>query len=117
MWPLAAVALGVTLWAVLGAAGLFRERAAGVEGARRKRGALLFWGAMAIVLGALGTLVGLIDMAQAVQRAGAVSEALVWGGVSVALISLAFGLLIFLLAGTFWVLLSAGIRWAERQAA
>lgn len=62
----------------------------------------LFWGAYAAVLGVLGTVVGFMVAAQAVEAFGRVETTLVWGGVKVALSTTVYGLLIFLLAAIAW---------------
>lgn len=62
----------------------------------------LFWGAYAAVLGVLGTVVGFMVAAQAVEALGEVETRLVWGGVKVALSTTVYGLLIFLLAALAW---------------
>lgn len=114
MWPILAVALGV-LWIAVrtgvrlagagsGPGGSTPEGATAPEVARGLQG-ILFWGAMAVVLGFLGTTVGVVVMARAVALAGAVEAPLIWGGVGVALVTLAFGLAVFLLAALLWFLL------------
>jgi biopolymer transport protein ExbB/TolQ len=112
MWPLLAVAIGILAMATHATVGLHRDTPA-LPAVRRKLDAILFWGGMAIVMGGLGTVVGIVGMARFIQAAGDVSAPLLWGGVAVALVSLVFGLLIFLLAGILWLLLDA---WAHRVA-
>lgn len=72
----------------------------------------LFWGAYAVVLGVLGTVVGFMLAAQAVEAFGQVNTTLVWGGVKVALSTTVYGLLVFLLAGLAWF----GLRGWHRRA-
>ncbi len=128
MWPLLAVGVGILVLAVRAAV---RLRAAGRpesrdgEDPRLVRGepsrlpanvdrslqAILFWGAMAVLLGLLGTVVGVVVMTQAIALAGSVEPPLVWSGVGVSLVTLVFGLLVFLLAAFAWF----GLRqWSQR---
>lgn len=105
MWPLLATAAGI-LWlsarTAMRLAGGDRSR---IEEAGRGLQAILFWGAMAAVLGLLGTVVGIIVMTQMIQLADTVEPRLVWAGVGVTLITLLFGLLVFLLSAVSWFVL------------
>ena len=64
--------------------------------------AILFWGGFAAVSGVLGTLVGIIIAAQAIETMGGLSDTLVWGGIKVALLSSALGTLILAVASLLW---------------
>jgi hypothetical protein len=70
---------------------------------------ILFWGGFAMITGVLGTLVGIVVSAQSVEMAGSVSTALVWGGIKVAMLSSAFGTLVFAASGLLWFALQ--LRW------
>lgn len=105
MWPLLATAAGIVWLSVRTAVRLAGGDGSRIVEAGRGLQAILFWGAMAAVLGLLGTVVGIIMMAQAIQFAGAVEPTLVWAGAGVALITLLFGLLIFLLSAVSWFVL------------
>lgn len=107
MWPLLALAFGVVASAVR--AGMKSDSTA----SGRTLVPILFWGAVALLVGALGTVTGLVIMARRIAVAGGASSGLVWGGVGVSLISLAFGILIFLLSGFLWLALDA---WRRRLA-
>ncbi len=109
MWPLLVVAVGIVALAVRAALHL-QGGAAGLERARATMRSILFWGAMSLLLGLLGTVVGLLIMADSLQRAGGASAGLIWGGVGVSLVSLIFGTAILLFSGLAW----AGLhRWRE----
>lgn len=111
MWPMLAVAIGILVLAVRAAA---RLHGGGPTDVDRWLQAILFWGAMAVLLGLLGTVVGVVVMAQAISLAGSVEPPLVWSGFAVSLITLVFGLLIFLFAAFAWF----GLRqWSQRVAA
>ena len=69
------------------------------------RGAIdgvLFWGAYALVLGVLGTVVGIAIAAQGVEVVGRVETTLVWAGIKVSLITTMYGLLVLLGGGLLW---------------
>ena len=70
---------------------------------------VLFWGGFALIAGVLGTLIGIIVAAQSIEAAGAVHSTLVWGGVKVALLSSAFGLVTLAGATLVWFVLQ--LRW------
>jgi hypothetical protein len=101
MYPLLMAAVGVAWLAARTAWLLSRSDRVAVEVERSLHG-VLFWGAFSVVLGLLGTVIGVIQMAQAITLAGQVEATLVWGGFGVSLITLIFGLLIFLVAGLLW---------------
>ncbi|NNF26537.1 MAG: hypothetical protein HKO53_19130 [Gemmatimonadetes bacterium] len=71
--------------------------------------AILFWGGFAVIAGVLGTLLGIIMAAQSIEAAGAVHTTLVWGGVKIAMLSSAFGMLILAVAALLWFALQ--LRW------
>ena len=64
--------------------------------------AILFWGGFAAVTGVLGTLVGIVIAAQAIESTGALSGTLVWGGIRVALLSSVVGTLLLAFASLLW---------------
>jgi biopolymer transport protein ExbB/TolQ len=70
----------------------------------------LFWGSYALVLGILGTVVGIAIAAQAVEAVGQVHTQLVWGGIRVSLITTMYGLLVFLGSALVWLALRAWHR-------
>lgn len=111
MWPLVAVALGVIALAFRAAVAL---RAPATSGDAPRLTPILFWGGVALLLGTLGTVVGLMVAARNIAAAGGASAALIWSGVGVTLTSLVFGILIFLLAGLLWLPLDT---WRRRTLA
>jgi energy-converting hydrogenase Eha subunit E len=115
MWPLLVITIGVA-WMAVRVGALLRAPEPQVEEAHRRLQAILFWGAISIVVGVLGTAVGLVVVARAISRFGAVDSALAWSGVGVALIPFVFGILIFLLAAFTWVALRHWTTRAERRA-
>ena len=55
-------------------------------------------GLMALITGILGTLVGMFGAAESIQAAGDVSQGLLWGGIKVALITILYGMIIYLIS-------------------
>jgi hypothetical protein len=99
MWPLLSIALGIAWIAVRTTARLFRDPPPSGD-LQRKAGAVLFWGTIALILGGVGTVAGLVVIARAVIAAGHVAMPIVWGGIALTLIPLLFGIAVFLGAGT-----------------
>lgn len=99
MWPLLVIAIGIAWMAGRTMIRLFRDPPAPDE-LEHKTGAILFWGTAALILGGVGTVVGLIVIARAVIAAGYVATPIIWDGIALTLISLLFGIAIFLGAGT-----------------
>lgn len=106
--------MGVMRWPLL-VAGAFMclqiARAAwrilrGGDGGAVPLHAVLIWGALCALLGVLGTVVGLSNAAAAIERAGAVSAGVVWGGVRVALTTTVAGFCLLTVAVTAWLALS-----------
>jgi uncharacterized membrane protein len=94
MWPMllvTAIIVILAVWAVL------RIRRAQGPDAVVETGidAVLFWGAWVVVVGLLGTFVGIYLAAGFIEQAGSTNPSLVWGGIKVALIPTLFGLLVF----------------------
>jgi biopolymer transport protein ExbB/TolQ len=101
MYPLLVIALGVVLLAARAGWLLRRAERPAAELDQRLQ-AIVFWGGMSVVLGLLGTSLGLAQMAHAVRLAGAVEPPLLWTGFAMALVTLVFGLSIFALALLLW---------------
>jgi biopolymer transport protein ExbB/TolQ len=110
MWPLLLLALGVIFLGARAALLLRRgERGDTVAAGLR---AILFWGSMSVVLGLLGTTIGIVQMTQAIQLVEVVEERLVYGGIGVALVTSIFGLVIFTLSAILWFTLR---QWQLRR--
>ncbi|MFW6201103.1 MAG: MotA/TolQ/ExbB proton channel family protein [Gemmatimonadota bacterium] len=115
MYPLFVIVAAIL---VLIARGAWRvgagESSGGAEGADPALevgiDAILFWGAFGVVVGVVGTLVGIVEAAQAMELAGEVSPALAWGGIKVSLIPTIFSLLVFGIAVLGWFVLRTVYR-------
>lgn len=101
MWPLLLVTLVV---GVLAVRSWLRLRGGAASGVTVATGidAVLFWGAYAVVLGVLGTLMGITQAAGAIEQMGQVSAALAWGGIKIAISTTIYGLLVFAIALLLW---------------
>ncbi|MGH7480899.1 MAG: MotA/TolQ/ExbB proton channel family protein [Longimicrobiales bacterium] len=103
MYPLLIVTIAVVVLVVRSIG-----RLRGLEGGRRdvhvESGidAILLWATFALVVGWIGTLVGIGQAADAIMRAGSAPVTLVWAGIKVTLVSTIFGLLVFSLAAPVW---------------
>lgn len=99
MWPLLLIGVGVAAITIRTALQTRSEN--GGDDVRRGQISVLFWGTMGLVLGLLGTVVGLIQMGSVIQLGG-VEATTVWGGLTVALVTLCFGLIVFTLSLACW---------------
>ena len=105
MWPITLCALLVISLAARCAVSLMR---AGVEPPSERLArmdAVLFWGVAAAVLGLIGTLAGVAQMAAAIERFGAVQASTLWSGIKVTLTTSIFGFGILLIALLLWMAL------------
>ena len=113
MWPI--TFCGIAVVALAGRA-MWRMRAGSTEPMAAVRAGIdgvLFWGVYASVLGVLGTVVGILLAAQAVEAVGEVHVTLVSGGIKVALTTTIYGMLILLSGALLWF----GLRqWHHREA-
>lgn len=101
MWPMVVAALGIVYLAAITVVRLRRPEV-DVDSVGRSLKGILFWGAISVLLGLLGTVTGMVVAAQAISLAGEVDARLAWGGFSVTLVSFVFGLVIFLVAALLW---------------
>lgn len=108
-WPLAFSLVSVLALSAWSAFKLFRPGASQDLHTKAWLDAILFWGGFAVICGVLGTLVGIVIAAQAIEAMGDVSTSLVWGGIKVALLSSVFGVLILGFSALIWFALQ--LRW------
>ena len=108
-YPLTFSLAAVVALALLSSFRLFRPRASPDRHTKAWLDAILFWGGFAVICGVLGTLIGIVLAAQAIEAMGDVSTTLVWGGIKVALLTSVFGMLILGFAALLWFALQ--LRW------
>jgi biopolymer transport protein ExbB/TolQ len=110
MWVILAASLlilGLSVWATVRTAKLSGPNAV-LETAID---AVLFWGVWVVVIGLLGTFLGIYQAAGALEMiGGAASATLIWGGIKVSLTTTVFGLLVFSVAALLWMGLRARYR-------
>ncbi len=111
MWVILAASmliLGLAVWAAVRTTKLSGPNAV-VETAID---AVLFWGVWVVVIGLLGTFVGIYQAAGVLEMVGGdASAGLIWGGIKVALTTTVFGLLVFSVAALLWM----GLRTRYRR--
>ena len=73
--------------------------------------AILFWGVLSIVIGFLAHFMGLYNALLAISRATDVSPAIIAQGYAQSLLTILFGLIIFIVSAVFWFLL----RWQYKK--
>jgi hypothetical protein len=108
-WPLSfsfVAVIGLALWS---AVRLFRPSATPDLFSKAWLDAILFWGGFSAITGLLGTLVGFTIATQSVEAAGVVDVTLMWGGIKVAMLSSALGVMILAFASLLWFVLQ--LRW------
>ena len=108
-WPLLfsfIAVMGLALWSAIK---LFRPSPTPDLHSKAWLDAILFWGGFAAISGVLGTLIGFTIATQAVEAAGEVSMALMWGGIKVSMLGSLFGVLILAFSALMWFVLQ--LRW------
>jgi hypothetical protein len=110
MWPILIVAIAI-VW--IAARSWARTRSLDGPDAVVETGvdAVLFWGVWVLVIGLLGTFTGIYQAAGAIEQAPAISPAMIWGGVKVALTTTLAGFLVFAVAALLWL----GLRFTYRK--
>lgn len=108
-WPLAFSLFAVLVLSALSAFRVFKPGAKQDRYTKAWIDAILFWGGFAVICGVLGTLVGIIIAAQYIEAASTISTPLIWGGIKVAMLTSAFGVLIMAFAALVWF--SLQLRW------
>lgn len=108
-WPLAFSAVAVLVLTLWSASRVFRPHASADVNTKAWIDAVMFWGGFAAVAGVLGSLLGIILAAQSVEAQGEVVPTLLAGGIKIALLSSAFGIMILMLAALAWFVLRT--RW------
>jgi biopolymer transport protein ExbB/TolQ len=101
MWPVLAAGIAVTVQTVRA----WRARRGADARARAPAstvGSILFWGAFATVVGLIGTLGGVGQMARYMEGASGVPASLVWGGLKVTLPPTVLGLAVLTVALCGW---------------
>lgn len=107
MWPLLLLALIILGLTIKKATDLFGVKQSNARTLESGLNAIFFWGAMSAVIGFLAHFHGMYEAMMAMSKAPDISPAIVAGGFAVSLITILFGLVIFLIASIAWLVL----RW------
>ena len=111
MWPLLLILIGIIMLSIKKAINIFSGK--NLDQARLSSGlnTILFWGLISIVIGFLAHFWGLYMAMMSITQAADISPTIVAEGMAVSLITIIFGLLIFLISGIVWLFL----RWQLNQ--
>ena len=71
---------------------------------------IMFLGGFSLIHGIFGQVLGFYQAAGAIQQAGEISPALIWGGFKVSLIAPIMGFVVLLISGIMWFILKPGKR-------
>ncbi len=109
MWPILVISIVI---AVLAVWAFVRTRDLDGPDAVVETGidAVLFWGVWVVVVGLLGTFTGIYLAAGVIEQAAAVSPAVIWSGIRIALTTTLFGLFVFCVAALMWLGLRVSYR-------
>jgi hypothetical protein len=109
MWPILVISIVIGVLAVWA---FMRTRDLDGPDAVVETGidAVLFWGVWVVVVGLLGTFTGIYLAAGVIEQAAAVSPAVIWSGIRIALTTTLFGLLVFCVAALMWLGLRVSYR-------
>jgi hypothetical protein len=95
---------------------IFNSRRLSSDTAFRRIGYGKSIGLFALITGILGQLIGLYDAFSAIEKAGDISPAMVYGGLKVSMITTLYGITIYLISIIIWGLASIIIeRLLEKQ--
>ncbi len=109
MWPILLPAIVIAMLTLVNVVRLFVARRANAR-TQSSVNAILFWGAVAVVLGLFGQWSGLYKGFTAVAELGLASQSAVIMGFSETLISTIAGLTVFIVAAPCWFVLHARCR-------
>ncbi len=74
---------------------------------------IMFLGGFSLIFGMFGQVVGMYSAAGAIQTAGDISPALIWGGFKVSMIAPIMGFVVLLVSSIMWFILRPGKRVSE----
>jgi len=84
---------------------VFMDRTAGKQSTKYTPGSILVAGSLSFMLGILAQAIGIYQALIAIQAAGDVSPAIIFGGFKVSMIAPLYGLVIFVLTLIVWLVL------------
>ena len=113
--PIILLSLVIGILTVWNALSLLLRPQGSTERRRQSINAVLFWGAVAAVLGFLGQWIGIHKMTRAVHEHGFVSPPMVAYGISESLLTPISGMAVLVTAAFLWFFLRLGLWLRERQ--
>lgn len=113
MWLLLAIAISIVILAIKKAIYLFGNKITNPKHLEGGINTIIFWGAISIVIGFLSHFWGLYLAMEAIAKANDISPTIVANGFAVSLITIIFGMLIFLFSAIIWLIL----RWKYKKLA
>lgn len=111
MWPLLIILLSIIFISLKKAIDLFLRKNLEAKHIESGLNAILFWGVLSIIIGFIAHFCGLYLAMVEIANANDISPAIVAHGFAVSLITIIFGMLIFLFSAIFWLIL----RWRYKQ--
>jgi hypothetical protein len=114
VFPIVLLVLVIGLLAVWNLVALI-ARIGSIERRRQSIDSVLFWGALAVVLGFLGQWLGIFKIAEAIAARGVVSPNAVAHGISESLLTPISGVFTLMAAGLVWGGLRLGLWGLERR--
>jgi biopolymer transport protein ExbB/TolQ len=111
MWFLLIIALVIIVLSVRKTIQLYGKEELSKSVLETGINAIVFWGAIAAIIGFFSHYWGLYNAMQAIMRANDISPAIVAGGYAVSLITILSGLTIFICSLIIWFVL----RWRLKQ--
>ena len=111
MWPLLFILIGIIILSIKKAIDIFTGKNLDRVHSSSGLNTILFWGLISIVIGFLAHFQGIYMAMVSISHADDISPTIVAAGMAVSLITIIFGLLIFLLSGIVWIFL----RWQLNQ--
>ncbi|MBN1478863.1 hypothetical protein EH223_14370 [candidate division KSB1 bacterium] len=102
MWLLLVILIIIIVLAVARGIQLFSSKEKSRVKLEHGINAILFWGAYSVVVGFFAHFLGVMYAMEAIKRANDISPAIVAGGYSVSLLTILFGLIIFMIAAIIW---------------
>lgn len=85
---------------------IFMDKAAGRQSTKYTPGSILVVGSLSFMLGILGQAIGIYQALIAIQAAGDISPAMMFGGFKVSMIAPMYGLVIFVITLIIWLALA-----------
>ena len=102
MWLLLAILIVVVVQAITKGIQLFSKKEKNAGKLENGVNSILFWGIYGVVVGFFAHFLGILYAMEAIMSAADISPSIVAGGYSVSLLTILFGLIIFMIAAIIW---------------